>query len=94
MTMTQQLVEIGRAWGEQEVEAWRDQHGGSMSSAPDWIPGVYCGSIEEQAGLNTADRDCDDEAVRDAYDCAYSQAELIIDSAAQDVWDAAKAEEK
>lgn len=46
----------GKAWGEAEVELWRDQHEGE-SDLPDWTMGTYCGRI-----------DIDDPDAREAYD--------------------------
>ena len=37
----------GEEWGEQEVEAWRDQHDGSMEQAPAWTRGTYCGTLPD-----------------------------------------------
>lgn len=84
------LKDIGRQWGCDEVEAYRDQHDGTMDGASDWTMGTYCGDIDSQAELNKADADSDDESVRDAYFAARDRAERIIDEAAREVWDAAR----
>ena len=44
-TLVQDAEEIGATWGEQEVDAWRDQHDGSMAAAPAWTRGTYCGNL-------------------------------------------------
>lgn len=65
----------GSAWGEQEVECWRDQHDGAMDRAQEWTLGNWCG--ENPLG-NPADSE-----VADAYD-------LVVDFAAREVWEAAR----
>lgn len=84
------LATLGRAWGEQEVEAWKDQHDGTMDAAPAWTMGTYCGDIDSHAGLDKADAESDDEAVRDAYFAARDEAERTIDTAARQVWESAR----
>lgn len=81
---------IGAAWGDDEVIAWADAHDGTMGAAPAWTMGTYCGDVNAHAGLNKADADSDDEAVRDAYLAARDEAERIIDEAARAVWNSAK----
>ena len=81
------LLEIGRSWGCNEVECWKDQHNGTMDGAPEWTAGNYCGDIHAQAGIDPADRDSDDEATRDAYDAAIKEAEAIIETGAREVWE-------
>ena len=61
------LKAIGTAWGEQEVEAWHDQHD-EAATMPAWTMGTYAGDVP-----------------------AYGDdAELIIDHAAREVWEAAR----
>ena len=43
----QNAIQVGQAWGEQEVAAWFDSHDGSMDSAPAWTRGTYCGELPD-----------------------------------------------
>lgn len=63
------LEEIGKAWGAQEVELWKDQ---SEKPMPQWTMGTYCGDLSDIP-----------ENLRD-------EADLIIDSVAREVWNAAR----
>lgn len=65
----------GKAWGEMEVECWKDQHDGSFDRAPEWVMGNWCGE-------NPLGSPADSEAA-DAYD-------LIVDLAAREVWNNAE----
>ena len=76
--MEQQIEcnEIGTAWGEQEVELWRDQHDGIMDNAPDWTHGTYCGRLPGNAPMDGSE--------------LSAALEAAIDNAAKAVWDAAR----
>ena len=43
----QNAIQVGQAWGEQEVAAWFASHDGSMDSAPAWTRGAYCGELPD-----------------------------------------------
>ncbi len=64
-TMIQNAIEAGRAWGEQEIEAWRDSHdGASMESAPAWTRGTYCGELPHDGTRELIEAVIDIEAER------------------------------
>lgn len=71
--------DIGSAWGAQEVELWRDQHDGSMASAPEWTRGTYCGKLPGDVAMDGSELAI---AIEDK-----------IDDAAKEVWDAARESE-
>lgn len=70
-----ECAEIGRVWGEQEVELWRDQHedGTPLTS---WTRGAYCGRLPGDVEMDGSELAI---ALEDA-----------IDDAAQAAWDAAR----
>lgn len=72
--MIAECEEIGTAWGEQEVEAFRDQNDGRMP--PEWTLGTYCGPLPGGVPMNGS-----------ALAIALENA---IDRAAREVWNAAK----
>ena len=45
----QEILEAGRAWGAQEVEAWRDSHDDG-TLMPDWTRGTYCSDLPGTPG--------------------------------------------
>jgi hypothetical protein len=46
----QEALDAGRAWGEQKVELYKDQHDGAMANASAWTRGMYCGDLPGVAG--------------------------------------------
>lgn len=46
---------VGAAWGEQEVECWKDQHDGSFDRAPDWTLGTFAGLNPHRGNDEKAD---------------------------------------
>jgi len=81
-------AEIGRVWGEQEVELWLDQHRDydadgkefQSKSMPTWTRGAYCGVLPILPGTDPHGELA--EALEDA-----------LDDAAQAVWDTARAKQ-
>lgn len=68
--------QIGRKWGAEEVEAWREKSGGG-TLLPSWVWGTYLGRYPAGCG-----RDDDDAVVGGRYGAA----DFLIDSAAREVW--------
>lgn len=64
----------GKAWGEQEVECWKDQHDGSFEHAPAWTLGTFAGLNPHRAAEEKARawEELVDAAARDVWDAARS----------------------
>lgn len=58
---------MGRVWGEQEVECWKDAHADSMSRSPEWTMGTYAGGTPQIIGVELTGEQAD--AVDYAIDC-------------------------
>lgn len=72
--MIAECKNIGTSWGEQEVEAFRDQN--NARRMPEWTLGTYCGPLPGNVPMNGS-----------ALAVALEDA---IDRAAREVWNAAK----
>lgn len=72
-----ECAEIGRTWGQQEVDLWIDQHDDVAATMPEWTRGAYCGRLPGDIPMDGSDLAV---ALEDA-----------IDDAAKEVWDAARA---
>ncbi len=74
--------EIGAAWGQQEVELWRDQH--ADLTMREWNFCTYAGHVPMPEGL---------EPESDEWSWQHDAVYSTIDHAAKAVWDAARGEQ-
>ena len=77
MELANEARTIGKAWGEQEAELWRDEYPGR--ELPEWSRGQYAG---QYPGGPYDDEQDDQRDLEDALD-------IIIDRAAEEEWNAA-----